>query len=213
MKRIIAFVLLGLMIYAGGFALYFGIYDMLKYNDTTVYNFNSMNTGNFRAGILVEGHTSYLRKYELDMYSPGDSTQEIFTEQPRILGIPVGKQKHMKRYLMEVGYAEKHADKQFCIIMFPEEDIERVDAALLREGEPVEFSGIVKDSSMINAKNNNLFIKNPNSDIIPYIIYVTDDTARYEYIPAVIVGAVLILFGGGGAYLLFRRIKSEKEGY
>ena len=212
MKRVIAFVLLGLMIYAGGFILVYGIGNALEYSSDTTHDFNAMKPDDFGHNVLVEGSVSYLKEYYLSEGSPGDKISEMYADPPKIFGIPIGKQKRVKRYLAEVGYTEKKEDKIFCIIAFCEEDIEQADNTL-KNGTAVEFSGIIKDSDIINAKNNNMFINNPDSNIIPYVIYVADTDELFNTLPTVIVGAVLLLVGAGGATLLIIRIKHEREGY
>lgn len=212
MKRIIAFVLLGLAIYAGGFALVAGIQSAMEYSNKRIHDFNKMDAGDFRKNIRVEGNISKLRKYYLSEGSPGDSIDEMYIDAPRLFGIPLGNPRRVKRYLAEVGYAEEQSEKKFCIIAFCDENIERADNAYTN-GEPVEFSGIIKNSDMINAKNNNPFIANPDKSVIPYVIYVMDTNGLYDSLPAIIVGAALIFIGASGAAILFFRIKREKEGY
>lgn len=212
MKRIIAFVLLGLVIYAGGFILVHGIENAMKYSNDITHDFNVMKPDDFGNNILVEGSVTELREYYLSENSPGDRISEMYKDPPKIFGIPIGKQKRVKRYFAEVGYAEKEDDKIFCIITFVEEDIEQADN-VLKNGGTIEFSGIIKDSDMINAKNNNPLINNPDSNIIPYVILVMDTDELFNPLPVIIAGTVLLAVGGGGVLLLILRIKHEKEGY
>lgn len=212
MKRIIAFVLLGLVLYAGGFVLVEGLQNAMEYDNDQVFNFNEMDDGDFRENIRVEGSVSELRKYNLSEMSPGDSIDEMYIESPRLFGIPLGKPRRVKRYLAEVGHAEEKSEKKFCIIAFCDENIERADN-IYENGGTIEFSGIIKGSDMINAKNNNPIIQNPDKDVIPYVIYVMNTDELFNPLPTIIVGAALILIGAAGAAILIFRIKREKEGY
>ncbi len=190
----------------------YGIGNAMEYSNDITRDFNAMKPDDFGNNVLVEGSVSELREYYLSEGSPGDKISEMYADPPKIFGIPIGKRKRVKRYLAEVGYAEKKEDKKFCIIAFCEEDIEQADNAL-KNSATVEFSGIIKDSDMINAKNNNMFINNPDSDIIPYVIYVMDTDELFNTLPTVIVGTALLLIGAGGVTLLIFRSKSEKQGY
>lgn len=192
--------------------LFVGIQSAMEYSNDRIYDFNKMNPGDFRENTRVEGSADNIQNYYLTERSPGDAVDEYYTDVPRFLGIPIGKQRHVKRYLAEVGYAEKQEDRIFCVIEFCDEEIEKADAAVENKT-PVEFSGIIKDSDTINAKNNNPLINNPDSNVIPYVIYVMNTDELFNPLPAVIVGMALVLIGIAGAVALIFRIKREKENY
>lgn len=212
MKRIIAFVLLGLVLYAGGFVLIVGLQSAMEYSNDRVLDFNEMDYRDFKENMRVEGSVDELREYYLSEGSPGDNVDEMYIESPSLFGIPLGKPRRVKRYLAEVGYAEEKSEKRFCIIAFCDENIEQADNAY-ENGGTVEFSGIIKSSDMINAKNNNPLIRNPDTSVIPYVIYVMNTDELFNPLPTIIVGAALILIGAAGTAILIFRIKREKEGY
>ncbi len=241
MKRIIAFVFLGLLIYAGGFVIYYSYTD-LKINVTVPTDISNIAPGGVHTGLVVGG----------SVYQVLD---EIYTEtvQPRLFGIPVGEEIEQHYYVLPLGTSQMYmliavSDKRDL------EMIERIKTSDPKERDPeapvLEIIGVAEEIppvgklSSLNAEEipsagkpsslnqallryylmsrldligigNDVFVR-PNETlvsghIVPYTIYVKHPGGA-DYVP-LIVGIATCVVGLGLTALLIVRIQREKEYY
>ncbi len=221
MKRIIAFVLLGLLIYAGGYVIYYASVD-IRINTAVAKDLNDLNVNNTHTWTVVEGSV-YQVMLEYD----------IKTTQPTFFGIPYGDpiEQHYfilplgKSYMyMGIAVSDKHDLEIIRQLKIPEPR-ERAEGDLT-----LEIRGVADEMPKETLTNLKAFLIN-NFDllgggrtvldiptepevahhIIPYIIHVRH-TSGNEHVP-LIIGIAMCLVGIGLAVLLIIRIKSEREGY
>lgn len=222
MKRIIAFVLLGLFIYAGGFVIYYSYLD-IKINTAVPTDIKNISAGGYHSGMVVNGSIYQVIGEELftetvrtNSFDPG-TVQHYFN-------LPIGAQ---QRYMMIVATDKNDLEtiKKLCI----PEPRERA------EGDPsLNFIGIVGEMPPQRVSSFSQYLCNfPNligyetgsglegftyiseaaakNRIVPYIIYIQHPKG-VNYIP-LIVGIVMCVGSITAVILLIRRIKDEKEGY
>ena len=143
MKRIIAFVLLGLLIYAGGFVIYYAAID-LKINNSVPTDLESIRPNSVHTGLVAEGNVYQV----LDV---------VYTDkhQPKLLGIPFGEAKVRYFYALPFGASDK-----FMLISASEQEdieaLERLKTDIPRErgtDDPVlKVYGIVEETAPLDAK-------------------------------------------------------------
>lgn len=221
MKRIIAFVLLGLLIYAGGFVIYYSAAE-LEINSAAPAYLNNIHPGNFRTGLVVEG----------EIYQAMDKIYEK-TTQPRLFGAPFGKAITQHFYVLPLTDSEMY----MLIAASDENDIEALEKMIVsapRErniNDPVlNITGITEEIPFFE-KNEmiSFLIQHPDligykdqlyarpteiaasNHIVPYIVYIKHPTGS-DYVP-LIVGIAMCVVGITLVVLLILRIKSEREGY
>lgn len=220
MKRIIAFVLLGLLVYAGGFVIYYSASE-LKINSSAPADLNNVHPDNFYNGLVVDG----------EIYQVMEKINEK-TTRPRLFGAPFGKATTQHFYILPLT----KSDKFMLIAASDENDIQALENMLVREprqravNDPVlNIIGVVEEVPFLE-KNNLIayLIEHPkligynevymhpseaaaSNHIVPYIVYIKHPTGA-DYAP-LIIGAAMCVVGIGLAVLLGLRIKSEKEGY
>lgn len=221
MKRIIAFVLLGLLIYAGGFVIYYAAID-LKINNSVPADLESIRPNSVHTGLVAEGNV-----YQV--------LDEVYTDehQPKLLGIPFGEAKVQHFYALPFG----ESDKFMLISASEQEDIEalerlKTDIPRIRGiDDPVlKVYGIMEETAPLDAKlfKDFLIIRYPellgyseydfyrteiaaNNHVVPYTLYIKHPSGT-DYIP-LIVGIAMCAVGAGLAVLIILKIKSEREGY
>lgn len=220
MKRIIAFVLLGLLIYAGGFVIYYAYMD-LKTNVSVPTDINNITPAGVHTGLVVDG----------SVYQVLD---EIRTEtvQPKLFGIPVGEEIEQHFYVLPLRTSQMYmliavSDKQDLEI------IKKIKTFSPKERDPdapsLEIIGIAEEISPFDqtelkyylmAHLNLIGINNDlvrpmetmvANHIVPYTIYVKHPSGA-DYVP-LIVGIAMCVVGIGLTVLLIVRIKREKEYY
>lgn len=214
MKRIIAFVLLGIVIYAGGYILIAGLQMKSAYQYTEYSNFNSMKSSDFRANMLVRGYTNKLVPYE----NLSSISVEGYVENKRFFGVKIKSSITFKLYQIEIGHAEKSEDAVYCLIGIPTNDGEMISEAdefrLTQNDKVFEFSGIITDSEELrNMMDGDLIIKRDMSGMIPYIIRVGDYSEMSDATPAIVVGAVVLAVGVLFTVLLILKIRHDIKSY
>ncbi len=227
MKRIIAFVFLGLLIYAGGFVIYYSYTD-LKINVTVPTDISNIAPEGVYTGLVVGG----------SVYQVLD---EIYTEtvQPKLFGIPVGEEIEQHYYVLPLGTSQMYmliavSDKRDL------EMIERIKTTDPKERDPeapsLEIIGVTEEIPPVGKPRslnqvllryylmsrldligigNDVFVR-PNETlvsghIVPYTIYVKHPSGA-DYVP-LIVGIAMCVVGIGLAALLIVRIERKKEYY
>lgn len=221
MKRIIAFVFLGLLIYAGGFVIYYSFAD-LKMNTTVPTDISTITPEGFYTGLVVDG----------SVYQVLD---EIRTEtvQPKLLGIPVGKAVKQHYYVLPFGTSQKY----MLLAVSDERDleiIERIKTKNPKERDPkapaLEIFGVVGEIPPLDQTElkyylmahldligigDDVFVRPIETlvanHVVPYTIYVKHPGSA-DYVP-LIIGIAMCVVGIGLAALLIIRIKREKEYY
>lgn len=219
MKRIIAFVLLGLLIYAGGYVIYYASVDF-RINTTVAKDLFSMDYSNMHTWNVVEGKVyQVINKFKTE------------TTQPTLFGFPYGKPIEQHYYIMPINDT-----RMFLLLTANDEhDIEILEQLKTNtphkfaEGDlALEIRGVAEKMPLIMFTNLKMYIINNDlvesrkgllpvteaeaaGHIIPYIIHVRH-TSGNEHIP-LIIGITMCLVGIGLAVLLFLKIKSEREGY
>lgn len=222
MKRIIAFVLLGLCVYAGGFVIYYSYLD-LKLNTAVPTDIDNIPEGGYYSGMVVSG--SIYQVIGKEMFTESVRTNSFGRETMRhYFNLPIGAQ---QRYMMiaATNKDDLEAIKKLCI----PEPRERA------EGDPsLNFIGVVGEMPPQRISSFSQHLCNyPNligydigsglegitfineaaakNRIVPFIIYIQHPKG-VNYIP-LIVGIVMCVGSVTAVILLIRRIKDEKEGY
>ncbi len=221
MKRVIAFVFLGLLIYAGGFVIYYSYTD-LKINVTVPTDISNITPEGVHTGLVVDG----------SVYQVLD---EIRTEtvQPKLFGIPVGKEIEQHYYVLPLGTSQMY----MLIAVSDERDlemIERIKTTDPKERDPeapaLEIVGVAEEIPPLDQTELRSYLMSrldligiddaafvrPNetlvvNHIVPYTIFVKHPSGA-DYVP-LIVGISMCVVGIGLTVLLIVRIKREKEYY
>lgn len=226
MKRIIAFVLLGLLIYAGVFVIYYSAVD-IKINNTTPVTLENIAPKKMRSGLVVEG----------SIYQVID---KVYTKkvQSKLFGIPIGEAVEQNFYVLPL----ESSDMFMVIAASDEKDIEALEQLKTdkprerRQDDPVlEVYGIteeiapfvVGDFDLMSVKNfllehseligytEDVFGRPLESVagnyVVPYTLYVKHPGGA-DYV-SLIVGIAMCVVGIALAVLLILRIKDEREGY
>lgn len=220
MKRIIAFVLFGLMIYAGIFVIYYSITD-IRINTAVPADMKNISADDYHSGLVLEGSVYqvlegelYTEKYHTNIFS-GSVDQHFFA-------LPLGT---AETYLI-LGVSDEK-DLEMIKQLQLDEPRERA------EGDPaLDFIGIVGDMSptarsiLINylsarpeliGLDNYLVLTEAKlqtaalNRIVPYVIYIKHPKGT-DIVP-LIIGIAMCVIGLVLAILLARRIKDEKESY
>lgn len=221
MKRIIAFVFLGLLIYAGGFVIYYSFRDLII-NTTVPADISTITPEGFYTGLMVDG----------SVYQVLD---EIRTEtvQPKLLGIPVGKAIKQHYYVLPLGTSQKY----MLLAVSDERDLEMIEQIKTKkpkerdpEAPALEIVGVAEEIPPLDQTElkyylmahldligigDDVFVR-PNetlvaNHVVPYIIYVKHPGSA-DYVP-LIIGIAMCVVGIGLVVLLIVRIKREKEYY
>lgn len=220
MKRIIAFVFLGLLVYAGGFVIYYAAVD-LKVNNSVPSRLEEIRPQSLHTGLAAEG----------SVYQVID---EIYAKkyQSKLLGIPFGKVTIQHYYALPLGAS----DKFMLIAAYDEQDIEvlnklKTDKPRERgKDDPVlEVYGIIEETAPLENQKLKEYLLYESPELIGYshdypyrLESVADNHAvRYtlyikhpsgaDYIP-LYIGIGMCAAGIGLAVPLILRIKSERDG-
>lgn len=206
MKRIIAFVFLGILIYAGIFTI---IYGVREYNVSVCNPITLENT--LRSGLVITDSIS-------EQY--GVLGKKI--NQNTLFGIPIGKETATYFYIVSYGDSPKF----FLIGVTDPEDIEAIENA--SPGNEFNFTGVLQSMDpVVSVRLREFLADNPGlvghptavysteaiaaAHVTEYAVYVRDIKGP-DAVP-IIVGAAMLLVGGGLAALLIVRIVSERTGY
>lgn len=221
MKRIIAFVLLGLLIYAGGFVIYYSAID-LKINNSVPVNLAYISPNDIHTGLVAEGSV-----YQI--------IDEVYTDshQPKMFGIPFGEEIVQHFYALPLGAS----DKYMLISASEKEDIEALEKLKTKEpkerGEDdpaLEVFGIMEETAPLKNKifKDFFLYDHPkligyseyapyrtetvaDSHVVPYTLYIKHPRGT-DYIP-LYIGIGMCVVGIGLAVLLILKIKGERESY
>lgn len=220
MKKIIAFVLFALMIYAGGYFVVYGFNELGMANSRPL-PLEMISSGAVHSGDVVAGKIYQQVKYLGD---------EIV--QPEILNIPIGKTVKRRLYLVPLRYEKKAEDMRYYVVSLSDPaSIEKMEAMAVtmpapESGDGLEISGVAKDISnnektlayMTLTTRTGLvgvdgLLRNPLAEyyynrIIPYT--VCERSGFDASWVAVAVGAALILAGIGLSILLGLKIRRER---
>ncbi len=223
MKRIIAFVLFALMIYAGGFFIVYGSDELEKANSYPL-PLDKVGTDTLQNGQMVAG-TVYQQVERIE--TDADTVrQEIF-------GIEFGKPIERRFYLVPLKY-EKNAEdtKYYVICLSSPESIERMEKLGVALPEPesgsgLELKGAVREMTVgmrsevydILSTNFRLvgvdgLLRNPTrtyyeNHILPWTVY--ERTSFDNALAALIIGIALVLGGAVPAVILGIKIYRERH--
>lgn len=206
MKRIISFVFLGLLVYAG---IYVMIYGMAEYSAALDVP-SSLD--------MPLEHSFMIRDRVSEQF--GSIIKQ--KNQPKLFGVPIGAETTTYFYVISIG---DHPDYLLLAVTDPE-DIEAIENA--SPGNEFEFTGIVREMDhgteqfmidfltahpdLIGLETSFYIVQTVvTSHIARYVIYVRD--IGEPDITPIIAGAAMILVGGGLAALLIIRIVRERTGY
>lgn len=206
MKRIIAFVLLGLLVYAGGFVIVYAAEDISV--SESVPQFFS---GNLHSG-TIEG------RIQKSIDKLGTKTY-----QDTLLGIPIGEKITQHIYVIPVGDSE--TPNYMLLAVTEPADIEAVEN-LTSEG--FRFTGVAMEMEReTKTELKNFLIDRPrligtennpysneiaaNNRITPYMIRVCE-IGKADY-TSLWVGIAMCAVGIGLAALLILKIVRERSGY
>lgn len=226
MKRIIAFVLFALMIYAGGFFVVYG-FNELKMANSRPIPLNMLASDTLVNGQIVSGTV-----YQQVLFIKED------TIQPSVLNIPIGEPKERRFYLVPLKYEEKMEDTRYYVVCLSSpESIERMEELATsipkpETGEGLEFFGVALE--MAPDLRNDIFYELVSRGALVGITEITQNPTRTYYdnriirwtvfertgvdternsIVTIVIGAVLILGGAVPAVILGIKIYREKHWY
>lgn len=222
-KKIFIFVLCGIMLYAGGFCLYYGFEDLERAGDRYV-GMNESDLPN-----ISHGGKATAQLYQ----QVGLIGTEKF--QPEIFGIPMGKPTEWHFYLVPLNYEEDPEKHKYYIVCVSDPDsIATMESIWIgspqpETGEPFVIKGVSKEMELgwkdkvLNVLMSRTylvgidgFFEHPlityyRNRIIPWVVYEQNSVS--EYISAFIVGGVLCVVAVGLAVLMIVRIRREKNWY
>lgn len=229
MKYIIAFVLLGLITYAGGFILLSGINDSIASVQQPVV-MSSISSNGYISGMYVKGEIDqqvgklgYVKKVPRD-----------------IMGIEFGEPLVQQYYVIPTGGIAETASKQsyMLICVTTDEDVTTLDELIVpmpcksgaaSEKPRLEFEGLISamdapledglidyllaNWNLVGLTDFDIYAVRDTikKRVCPYTIFVRRNTGG-ELIP-VIVGAALTAVGAGGIILLAVKKYREYSGY
>ncbi len=214
-KRIIAFVALALLVYAGGYVAIYGLRGYYKFSgpERSLNNMQPQELqNNMRVkGVLDEGFKVITKLGEQDITAD-------------ILGFPIGGQRRRIFYLLLLNPEEEDDKRQYCAVAADNED----DAArleTLRSGgtEPFEFTGFSLDISYdireeltdhlrkIYTTDLVYFVPNVEKHIIPYTIFIMDNNS--DYITPIVAGGAAALAGAAAIVLLAKNTYKKMHMY
>lgn len=220
MKRIIAFVIFALMIYAGGFFVACGLDGLETANSYPIY-LDKIDSDPLQSGQRVTG-TVYQQVKCIDT---DIVRQEAF-------GIEFGKPVERRFYLVPLKYEEKAENmKYYVVCLSTPESIEQMEklGVLLPQpesGDGLEFMGVAYEMSpdmrkkvygvlttRVSLVGVDGFLRNPLADyyyarIIPWTVYERRNYGT-EW-AAIAVGAALIIGGIVPSVLLGLKIHRER---
>ena len=216
-KRILAFVLLLIMAYAGVYMVIYGVERYMLYSGTE-RDFNMMSASELQSDLNVKGNIETV-------------TRRLYTESvaSEIMGITVGKAKRYY-YVMPIGYEEDFDDQQYCVIAVSSpDDITAVEKLMKNKPAPLdpnaprfEFRGIALDMSNEVYQRFKTYLEDEYTDdevgvgefdihdiifganvdhnLVPYVIYVKSKNDENFMLPVSIGGACIVL--GVGLFIL-----------
>lgn len=206
MKRIIAFVFLGILIYAGIFVFVYGVGEYVTAAKEPISLSMTLHDG-----LPIEDKVDH----QYGMLGKK-------TNQTTLLGIPIGNPTITYFYIISIG---DHPDYLLLAVTDPE-DINAIENAA--KGNEFKFTGVLKNMNPSTSVLLRDFLFNHpvliGTETLPYgaeivaarhikeyVIYVCDLKGP-DAVP-VIVGAAIFLVGAGLAALLIVRIVRERTGY
>lgn len=205
-KRIIAFVLLAILIYGGGYVAVYGARQYFQYSGAE-RAYNILPPEQYQNMLNVTGSIDGTKRV----------TQLIFTEPVRkeVLGIPIGKQLNRKYYILLLNPSEDINHRQYCVIAATNpDDIKQLDA--LKDGSSSEFDfrGLIGDMPFtihqvltkrlqeIYDTDFNIYVhKKVEKYIVPYTIYIKHGEDDNLLLP-IIAGGAAVLIGAAAIVLL-----------
>ena len=221
MKRVIAFVFLGLLIYAGGFVIYYAAVD-LRLNNSVPVDLEYIQPQNINTGLVAGGNV-----YQV--------IEEVYTKkhQPTLFGIPFGETVTQHFYALPLGTSGKF----MLISASDEKDIEALE--LLKTDKPrergkndpvLEVYGVMEETAPLeNKRLKEFFLYDrpeligysadypyrletvADNHVVPFTFYIKHLRGA-DYVP-LIVGIAMCVVGLGLAALLIFKIKREREDY
>lgn len=235
MKRILAFVLLGLLIYAGGFVIFYSCRDLLI-NSTTPVDLKNVSPSRLSDGMTVKGSIYQVigRAYPVEAYGEivGGA---VFTETHGENFLSKGT----KQYFFALPY--ESSDRFVLLAISDKKDLDTIKQLLTNkphvyaDGAPgLDIYGVVGNmqpaqksalTQFLIARPEALGIESgtdlyshmytmdllANNRIAPYVIYVKHN--RGADIVPLIIGIAMCAAGILLIILLVKRIKDEKESY
>lgn len=208
-KRIIAFVLLVILAYAGVYMVIYGTERYVLYSGTE-RNFNTMSAQELQPNLNIKGSIETVMKM---LYSENVSSD--------ILGIPIGSTTRYY-YVMPIGYQKNIKQQQYCLIAVSDpDDVAAVEKLMKDEPVPLdpnapqfEFRGIALNTTTgmylmfkdylqkyyyVPEKD---FLSYPKVDnnLIPYTIHVKGKNEGSFTLPIIIGGVCAVL--GVGLFIL-----------
>lgn len=213
-KRIISFVALVLLVYAGGYVAIYGLRRYYKFSGSE-RSLNNMQPQELQNNMRVKGTLDEGYKVITKL-----GEQDITAE---ILGFPIGGQRQRVFYLLLLNPGEEDDKHQYCAIAADDED----DAARLEElriggTKPFEFTGFSLDISYdireeltdhlrkIYTPDLVYYVPNVEKYIIPYTIFIMDNN---NYFIPIVAGGAAALAGAAAIVLLARKTHKKTQMY
>lgn len=204
-KRIIAFVTLALLVYAGGYVVVYGLKEYFKFSGPE-RSLNSMQPRELQNNMRVKGTLDEGFKV-ITKLGEQDVTAEI-------LGFPIGGRHRRIFYLLLLNSEEEDDKRLYCAVAAEDDDAARLEELQNGGTEPFEFTGFSLDISddirealtgylqKIYTTDYDIYLPNVGKYIIPYIIYVMDNDP--DCMVPIAAGGAAALVGAAAIALLAR---------
>lgn len=226
MRSVIAFVLLGLLTYAGAIFLFSGLSNgMLDTRDPLLLK--DISPERYDDGLKVNAEI-YQTVGELS------TTRRIPN---KVFGVEIGEPRFEHYYIIPVGEIENDLAKQKYMLLCAssKEDLALLDELKIRlplkdtsGRSAIKFTGIITEMNYELRQELQTFLAYKNDlittyglgapdaayadrHIIPYTLYI--HRSNDDALPAVIAGAAMTVIGVGGIILLIIKKHREKSGY
>lgn len=228
MKSVIAFVLLGLLTYAGAVFLFSGISNgMTDAKDPLLLK--DISPERYDDGLKVDA----------EIYQTVGELSTIRKVPNKFFGVEIGEPRLMHYYIIPVGEIKNDLAEQKYMLLCAssKEDLALLDNLMVRLPRPItdtsdkaaiKFTGIITEMNYELRQEMQTFLAYKNDlittyglgapdsayadrHIIPYTLYIRRSSGGS--LPAIIAGAALTVVGVGGIILLLIKKHREKSGY
>lgn len=213
-KRIITFVALALLVYAGGYVAIYGLRGYVNFSGPE-RSLNNMQPQELQDNMRVKGTLDEGFKV-ITKLGEQDVTAEI-------LGFPIGGQRQRVFYLLLLNPGEEDDKRQYCAVAAEDDDAARLEELQNGGTEPFEFTGFSIDISYdireeltdhlrkIYTPDLVYYVPNVEKYIIPYTIFIMDN--NNDYIIPIVAGGAAALAGVVAIVLLARNTYKKTHMY
>lgn len=219
-KMILAFVLLALLAYGGGYMAFYGLQRFTLYSGPE-RDMKYMSASELQNELNVKGDIETV----IHLLKKENVSSDI-------LGIPIGSAERYY-YVMPIGYQEDQKNQQYCVIAVSDpDDVSAVKGLMKKKPVPpdpnaprFEFRGLLLDMSTDiyrefkayledalsdkDSIHDILFHANVSNNLVPYVIYVKGGNDKDFLLPIIIGGACVVI--GVGLIVLLAVLTYKKK--